>query len=58
MSSQKGSGRFDFAESPVLYLDELPEHPVGEVLQGFRGRPCREGILRRFGHPLALVPPS
>ena len=52
---QQGSGRFDFAESPVLYLGELPEHPVGEVLQGFRGRPFRDGILRRFGHPLALV---
>ncbi len=53
--TQQGSGRFDFAESSVLYLGELPEHPVGEVLQGFRGRPFRDGILRRFGHPLALV---
>jgi hypothetical protein len=25
------------------------------MLQGFRGRPFREGMLRRFGHPLALV---
>ena len=52
---QQGSGRFDLADSPVLYLGESPEHPVGEVLQGFRGRPFRDGALRRFGHSLALV---
>ena len=51
----QGSGRFDLADAPVLYLGELPEHPVGEMLQGFRGRPFRDGMLRRFGHPLALV---
>jgi hypothetical protein len=28
---------------------------VGEVLQGFRGRALGDGMLRRFGHPLALV---
>ena len=53
--AQQGSGRFDLADSPVLYLGESPEHPVGEVLQGFRGRPFRDAALRRFGHPLALV---
>ena len=53
--NQQGSGRFDLTDSPVLYLGESPEHPVGEVLQGFRGRPFRDGVLRRFGLPLALV---
>jgi hypothetical protein len=51
----QGSGRFDLAEGPVLYLGESADHPVGEVLQGFRGRPFRDAMLRRFGHPLALV---
>lgn len=53
--AHQGSGRFDLADSPVLYLGESAEHPVGEMLQGFRGRPFRDGVLRRFGHPLALV---
>jgi hypothetical protein len=53
--SQQGSGRFDLHHSAVLYLGESPEHPVAEVLQSFRGRPFREGMLRRFGRPLALV---
>jgi hypothetical protein len=52
---QQGSGRFDLPDSLVLYLGESAEHPVAEVLQGFRGRPFRDGVLRRFGHPLALV---
>lgn len=52
---QQGSGRFDLADGPVLYLGETAEHAVGEVLQGFRGRPLRDSALRRFGHPLALV---
>lgn len=52
---QQGSGRFDLADGTVLYLGETPEHAVGEVLQGFRGRPLRDSALRRFGHPLALV---
>lgn len=52
---QQGSGRFDLPDGTVLYLGETPEHAVGEVLQGFRGRPLRDGALRRFGHPLALV---
>jgi hypothetical protein len=51
----QGSGRFDLRDSAVLYLGETPEHPVSEMLQGFRGRPFRDGMLRRFGHPLALV---
>jgi hypothetical protein len=51
----QGSGRFDLADGAVLYLGESPEHPVGEVLQAFRGRPFRDGMLRRSGHPLALV---
>ena len=52
---QQGSGRFDLPDEPVLYLGESPEHPVAEVLQPFRGRAFRLGMLRRFGHPLALV---
>ena len=52
---QQGSGRFDLADGSVLYLAETPDHAVGEVLQGFRGRPLRDSALRRFGHPLALV---
>jgi hypothetical protein len=52
---QQGSGRFDLPDSPVLYLGESPEHPVAEVLQGFRGRAFPDGALRRFGHPLALM---
>ncbi len=51
----QGSGRFDLADGPVLYLAESPEHAVAEVLQGFRGRPFHDVFLRRFGHPLALV---
>jgi hypothetical protein len=53
--SQQGSGRFDLPDAPVLYLGESPEHPVAEVLQGFRGRDFRSGMLRRFDRPLALV---
>lgn len=53
--AQQGSGRFDLADGPVLYLGESAEHAVGEMLQGFRGRPFHAGALRRFGHPLALV---
>jgi hypothetical protein len=52
---QQGSGRFDLVDEPVLYLGENAEHPVAEVLQGFRGRAFHPGMLRRFGHPLALV---
>ena len=52
---QQGSGRFDLPDAPVLYLAEAADHAVGEVLQGFRGRPLRDSALRRFGHPLALV---
>jgi hypothetical protein len=53
--SQQGSGRFDLPDEPVLYLGETAEHPVAEVLQSFRGRIFQPGMLRRFGHPLALV---
>ena len=52
---RQGSGRFDLDDSPVLYLGESADHAVGELLQGFRGRRFRDGMLRRFGHPLALV---
>jgi hypothetical protein len=51
----QGSGRFDLADSPVLYLGESAEHAVAEALQGFRGRPFLASALRRFDHPLALV---
>ena len=53
--AQQGSGRFDLAESPVLYLGESADHAVAEALQGFRGRPFLESALRRFGRRLALV---
>jgi hypothetical protein len=52
---QQGSGRFDLADSPVLYLGDAPEHAVAEMLQGFRGRPFLASALRRFGWPLALL---
>jgi hypothetical protein len=53
--AQQGSGRFDLPDGLVLYLGESPEHAVAEVLQGFRGRAFRSGMLRRFDHPLAVV---
>ena len=52
---QQGSGRFDLADSPVLYLGGSAEHAVAETLQGLRGRPFLAAALRRFGRPLALV---
>lgn len=55
MPTAQGSGRFDLPEQPVWYLSESPVHAVAEVLQSFRGRPFKEGMLRRFDHPLALV---
>ena len=51
----QGSGRFDLRESAVWYLAESPELAAAEVLQGFRGRRFHPGVLRRFGHTLALV---
>lgn len=39
----------------MWYLSESPVHAVSELLQGFRSRPFRDGMLRRFDHPLALV---
>ncbi|MDB4893309.1 MAG: hypothetical protein JWL61_5164 [Gemmatimonadetes bacterium] len=51
----QGSGRFDLRKSAVWYLAESPEHAVAEVLQGFRGRRFQPGMLRRFGHTLALA---
>jgi hypothetical protein len=51
----QGSGRFDLRDSAVWYLAESPEHAVAEVLQGFRGRRFLPGMLRRFGHTLALA---
>jgi hypothetical protein len=53
--AQQGSGRFDLADGPVLYLGESPEHAVAEMLQGFRSRPFPPSALRRFGWPLALM---
>lgn len=50
------AGRFDLQNRPpVLYLAESPEHAVGEVLQGFRGRRIGPDHLRRHGHALAVV---
>jgi hypothetical protein len=55
-------GRFDLGDVPVLYLAERPEHAVAELLQRFRGKPLRQGHLRRYDsrtpgtfRPLALV---
>lgn len=59
--SQTG-GRFDLGDVPVLYLAEQPEHALAELLHRFRGKPLRQGHLRRHDsrkpgtfHPLALV---
>lgn len=51
----QGSGRFDLGFAAVLYLAESAAHAVGEVIQGFRGRPLRAAHLLRFGRPLAVV---
>lgn len=51
----QGSGRFDIDEHAVWYLSEAPVHAVSEMLQGFRSRPFRAGMLRRFERRLALV---
>jgi len=53
---RQSTGRFDLGGQPsVLYFAESPEHAVGEVLQGFRGRRITARHLRRSGKPLALV---
>ena len=54
ISPSQGSGRFDHPRGAVWYLAESPEHAVAEVLQGFRGRDFQPGMLRRFGHALAI----
>lgn len=51
----QGSGRFDLPEQPVWYLSESPVHAVSEMLQAFRSRPFKPGMLRRFDRGLALV---
>ena len=55
MPPQQGSGRFDLEQRSVWYLSESPVHAVSEMLQGFRSREFQDGMLRRFGQPLALV---
>ncbi|MGH7585765.1 MAG: RES family NAD+ phosphorylase [Gemmatimonadales bacterium] len=50
------AGRFDLRDSPsVLYLGEDPAHVVAEALQAFRNTSFVPAMLRRHGHPLALV---
>lgn len=50
------AGRFDLDGAPlVLYVSESPVHAVAESLQSFRNRAFRPGMLRRHGHPLALL---
>lgn len=51
----QGAGRFDLADSPVLYLAETPDHAIGEKIARFRGTALRKVHLQEFGHPLALV---
>lgn len=51
----QGSGRFDVAESAVIYLAEDPVHAIAEKLHKWRGRTIRESHLRERGRPLALV---
>ena len=51
----QGSGRFDLPDQSVWYLSESPIHAVSEMLQGFRSREFKDGMLRRFDHSLALV---
>ena len=55
MPPQQGSGRFDLEQRSVWYLSESPVHAVSEMLQAFRSREFQDGMLRRFGRPLALV---
>lgn len=52
----QGSGRFDVAATPVLYLAEDPEHAVAEKIARFRGATLREEHLIEFHHRLAIVP--
>ena len=50
------AGRFDLQDDPpVLYLGDQPAHVVSEALQGYRNTEFRPGMLRKLGHPLALV---
>jgi hypothetical protein len=50
------SARFDLHDRPpVLYLGESPDHALGELLQGFRGRAIGTAHLKSRGFPLALV---
>lgn len=53
---EQGAGRFDIPQySLVRYLAESPDHAVGEMIQGFRGRKLLPVGLLRAGYPLALV---
>lgn len=50
------AGRFDLGDAPpVLYASDSPVQAVAEQLQGFRNRPFRPAMLRRYGHALALI---
>lgn len=51
----QGSGRFDVAATPVLYMAEDPEHAVAEKIQRYRGQSLESFDLTEYGHPLALV---
>jgi hypothetical protein len=51
----QGSGRFDLAAGPVLYLAEDPQHAVAEKIQRLRGLSLEAFDLLEYGNPLALV---
>jgi hypothetical protein len=51
----QGSGRFDVAATPVLYMAEDTEHAVAEKIQRYRGRSLESFDLYEYGHPMALV---
>lgn len=55
VAPHQGSGRFDLADTGVIYLAETPEHAVAEKIQRFRGQMLEAYDLTESGRPLALV---
>jgi hypothetical protein len=50
------TGRFDLSDQPsILYLSDDSAHVVAETLQAFRNLVFLLGMLRRHGHPLAVI---
>jgi hypothetical protein len=56
LPERQETGRFDLAQSLVLYLAESPEHALAETIQSYRGLQLRGHHLRRSGRALALAP--